>query len=313
MARLYDRLMVEGYHMAEQLGPAYRPYMGELERATVVVADNITQHYGEHRPEGKMEEMFPWIVPPISPLFVETRPAPGVLGRDLFGWGALFVTFDLVNGDEVLAHPFYKSSPRVVYRGMPTDARWVVHSFLYIADKPKGPSQIWMFGSIPIADNGQYAASENDRLSGSTFFGLPTGVQHENRAEVTEWLHTGTRLQLPLFLALSFMHCKNVSQRGVEQGSFERQVWRKKHGRPLVRYHVLDIDPMRKVLNSEGGAQEAGLKKALHICRGHFATYTAEKPLFGNVTGTFWKPQHVRGNAKRGAVVKDYRVKAPKA
>lgn len=69
---------------------------------------------------------------------------------------------------------------------------------------------------------------------------------------------------------------------------------------------------MKAVLRTEGGIEQNGLKKALHICRGHFATYTDEKPLFGHFTGTVWKPSHVRGNVTEGIVSKDYRVHAPK-
>jgi hypothetical protein len=115
----------------------------------------------------------------------------------------------------------------------------------------------------------------------------------------------------PAILTLALMNCRNVERREVEQPPKLSKKWAKKHGRPLVRYHVLDIDPMRKVLRDEGGSEKTGLKKALHICRGHFATYTDDAPLFGRVTGTFWKPQHVRGSAKHGVVVKDYNVKAP--
>jgi hypothetical protein len=115
----------------------------------------------------------------------------------------------------------------------------------------------------------------------------------------------------PFMMALGLLACRNVHRREVEQPEKLSKKWAKKHGRPLVRYHVLDIDPMRKVLKSEGRSDEVGLKKALHICRGHFATYTEDAPLFGRVTGTFWKPQHVRGSAKQGVVVKDYNVKAP--
>jgi hypothetical protein len=38
---------------------------------------------------------------------------------------------------------------------------------------------------------------------------------------------------------------------------------------------------MRKVLATEGGISQNGLKKARHICRGHFSEYSEEKPLFG--------------------------------
>ena len=56
------------------------------------------------------------------------------------------------------------------------------------------------------------------------------------------------------------------------------------------------------------GEDATGIKKALHICRGHFVTYTPKHPLFGKYVGTFWKPDHVRGNAKNGIVLKDYKV-----
>lgn len=84
----------------------------------------------------------------------------------------------------------------------------------------------------------------------------------------------------------------------------------KRHGVPLVRYYSLEIDPLRKRLEQEGQIATNGLKKALHLCRGHFATYTADKPLFGHYVGTVWVPAHMRGSLKQGAVIKDYRVKA---
>jgi hypothetical protein len=76
----------------------------------------------------------------------------------------------------------------------------------------------------------------------------------------------------------------------------------------LVRYRVLDIAPMRDVLDHEGEARSKGLRHALHICRGHFKTFTDEAPLFGKHTGQYWWPQHVRGHAGEGMVIKGYAV-----
>lgn len=115
----------------------------------------------------------------------------------------------------------------------------------------------------------------------------------------------------PLLLAVCFMHCKNVKKQLVTPPSLMDKKWTKRHKRPLVRYHILDIDPMKEVLEGEGEHRGNGLRKALHICRGHFATYTAEAPLFGRMTGTFWRPQHIRGSLSEGLVMKDYRIKAP--
>ncbi|MDO8607291.1 MAG: hypothetical protein Q7R40_12205 [Phaeospirillum sp.] len=112
-------------------------------------------------------------------------------------------------------------------------------------------------------------------------------------------------------LALSFMHCRNVKVETHEPDAKHARAWVKQHRHPLTRYHTLIIDPMREVLRREGGAERVGLQKALHICRGHFRTYTEEKPMFGRYVGTVWTPSHVRGTTEAGQVVKDYRVKAP--
>ena len=113
-------------------------------------------------------------------------------------------------------------------------------------------------------------------------------------------------------LTLCFMNCKNVAVEKREPDAKLSRAFQRRHGTPLTRYHVLDIDPMRKILKDEGGSETTGLKQALHICRGHFKTYTAERPLLGKTTGTFWWPMHVRGTTEAGVSVKDYRVLAPK-
>jgi hypothetical protein len=118
---------------------------------------------------------------------------------------------------------------------------------------------------------------------------------------------------IPLLLALSFLHCKNVVRHDTTETDGPSSKWLRRQRVPEIRYHVLDINPMKEVLRTEGGIDRNGIKKALHICRGHFATYTEEKPLFGKYTGTVWVPAHIRGSADQGVVDKDYRVKAPKS
>lgn len=119
-----------------------------------------------------------------------------------------------------------------------------------------------------------------------------------------------TGLMNEVFLTLSFMHCKNVVKRDATNFEGPSLKWIRRQKAPTIRYHILDINPMKEVLRTEGGIEHNGLKKAMHICRGHFVTYTEEKPLFGRIVGTFWKSAHVRGSAEHGIVNKDYRVKA---
>jgi hypothetical protein len=109
-------------------------------------------------------------------------------------------------------------------------------------------------------------------------------------------------------LAISFCHCKNVTVCPEEKPAklVRRQAER---GIPQVTFKVLQIDPMRKVLSKTAAELGGGgLKRALHICRGHFAVYE-ERPLFGKVRGRFWIPQHLRGQPESGLAEKVYNVK----
>ncbi len=113
-------------------------------------------------------------------------------------------------------------------------------------------------------------------------------------------------------LAISFMHARNAELRLTEPPERLARAWGKRHrARPLRRYYVLDVEPLRRRLDSEGQAQSRGLRHALHVCRGHFKTYTEDAPLLGRHVGTYWWPAVVRGRATEGRVEKDYRVGAP--
>lgn len=92
----------------------------------------------------------------------------------------------------------------------------------------------------------------------------------------------------PYLLTTSFLHCKNVELIAPNNSD-------NKPSTPYDGYRTLNIEAMKHVLKTEGESEEKGLKRALHICRGHFATYTDEKPLFGEVSGTFWILQHLKG------------------
>lgn len=107
-------------------------------------------------------------------------------------------------------------------------------------------------------------------------------------------------------MSFSFANCRNVRS---EKISPSRQVRRQSERRreAVFEHYVLCIDPMKQILRVEGGIAQNGLVKALHICRGHFATYD-ERPLFGKLKGRFWIPQHVRGSQEAGLVTKDYVV-----
>ena len=116
-------------------------------------------------------------------------------------------------------------------------------------------------------------------------------------------------------LAISFMHCHNVSldsvtppKHVVHSKSAKR---RGERDYQPVTFKTLDIRPMREVLKRAEGSAPQGDKtaRALHICRGHFRHYQEGRGLFGKYAGTFWVPMHVRGEKTQGTTVKDYRIK----
>jgi hypothetical protein len=134
-------------------------------------------------------------------------------------------------------------------------------------------------------------------------------------------------------LAISFMHCKNVEVRSqADRVSTKKN--RHRVPRSGVRYHVLEIEPMQKVIRGAQASQkgESAFRQALHICRGHFKTYgrpvldtdgkqvldfdgqpLTTPGLFGreHLKGTYWWPTHIRGSKEAGEVKKDYEVNEP--
>ena len=104
--------------------------------------------------------------------------------------------------------------------------------------------------------------------------------------------------------AVSLLHCKNIE---LVDEPLTRQQRRSKERKARTIYKVLAIKEGDKSYRYLDHGHD-GSKKALHLCRGHFRTYTENAPLFGRVTGTFWIPAHVKGNKQYGEVVKDYKV-----
>jgi len=110
-----------------------------------------------------------------------------------------------------------------------------------------------------------------------------------------------------LNMMLLLLSCKNI---GTEQHDPPLRLNRKrqKSGKqPLFTYHTLVLKPVGKRQES---IPKHLWENRIHLQRGHFKTYTAEKPLFGHITGRFWWQPHVRGRNKEGIVMKDYVVES---
>jgi hypothetical protein len=113
---------------------------------------------------------------------------------------------------------------------------------------------------------------------------------------------------VPIMMTLNFLNFRNVSRVDATETEGPSAKWIRRQKQPTLRYHVLQINPLKEIIRKEGNVEGDGLGKALHKVRGHMVHYSEEKPLFGKYAGTFWVPPHDRGNPKFGTVKKDYRV-----
>lgn len=123
-----------------------------------------------------------------------------------------------------------------------------------------------------------------------------------------------------VFFALSLMNTKNVELIDHIPPPKLSKKHEKKYGAPLVTYKTIKVNPMRTVKRMDGDDVPSSERdiasqgiQPLHIVAGNFADYRDGPGMFGNpkLKGVFWRPQHIRGNAERGVVVKDYEVQAP--
>jgi hypothetical protein len=243
-------------------------------------------------------------------------------------------------GCELIQKGDWEAVERLTYRNMGyhPGAKWILSVSLFaeydFSHQKKGRVAIipaWQW-DIPVNAQGAIIGAD-DLLSGPLAKEslLQTAEPGEDLEEIIDRYAGG---YYPLLctglLTLSFLHCKNVTVKTVEEpGSSEQSTssrpkkQKKKRQkqtaisaqrpmqppRPSVTYHILDVEPMKKVLRTEGQVEEQGLKRAMHICRGHFAHYEEGKGLFGKYHGTYWRAQHMRGSADQGTRIKDYRIK----
>jgi len=104
---------------------------------------------------------------------------------------------------------------------------------------------------------------------------------------------------------LMLLNCKNIATEKIEppQALNKKRI---KNGKlPLFTYHTLVLKPMGK--HDESIPKDLWNNR-IHLQRGHFKTYSAEKPLFGHIIGRLWWQPHLRGKSRDGVVVKDYVV-----
>ena len=252
----------------------------ELEGAVVVSAEEVADHWATFPDGTDTSDVVSTVAPPFERLFVEFQHRPNLLG--LVSWGVLL-------------------------SGVRTEEGWHVDAALvgeWRKGEPVGPINRWL---IPLDQNGRMRVGDQEGYG--SIFVRPIQIPDLPEDAAFGLANSLIRLLGPALFAVSLMHCKNVDVRSIEPPERLSRKHERKTGHPLTRYYVLDIQPMRGVLDTEGEVRTKGLKHALHICRGHFKTFTEDAPLFGKRTGTYWWAEQARGKAEYGVVEKDYRIR----
>lgn len=313
MATFFDRVLL-GDGITDEMQTVLR-------RCTVINIDNVARYYfeGTAQEVWNIRKDFPNIAPPLPAMFFEYK-MPTIINSEKFGQTRPGERYRDVRGFGIGMWA-QGVDPATTYnfdghalRGM----RWLVETVHFLDVGKHVSVRPLLAMRYPVAEDGLwYSADDSDDTIVHSFHGFEStydwaqarGIPFE---DVLRGLGDECMSQMfPVCLALSFMHCKNVTQRELRPEDWVVRNAQKRQ-RPIpVTYRVLDIEPMKTVLRTEGKSEQTGLKRALHICRGHFKTYD-EKPLFGKVKGTFWWPSQVRGSLSEGAVVKDYRVLQPR-
>jgi len=284
MKLLYDQLK-DVFSIEDTFG--IKP---NLENSIVFNIDNVAEYYYQSKQvEWHMGSDFPVVITPFKNTFFEFQmPHMGYFFEGVkfidsgIRFGALIVRHDVENDNHL------KAILECVLFGSRNHNPFFMGGVKLAVDK----NGAW----TPLPDHGEekgfeyllYGDDEQSQLI------LKDGIDQQMR---------------PIFLAISFLHCKNVTT--VEQGAGLNPGKRNRHA-PSVKYHVLNIEPMKKILKTEGRADEVGLKQALHICRGHFKDYR-ETGLFGKFHDIYWWDSQVRGRAENGIVLKDYKINQPKS
>lgn len=171
-----------------------------------------------------------------------------------------------------------------------------LHVLLYtIPEDSIRPKLHPMSGVVDVDDDGTVTHVEFGTV-------VPSGYDEKTLDEfqrITDlYLHTA-------FTALGLVNCNNVTTKE-ERLRLRRSGTQKRRGMAAteVRYRTIVLPGGGSEPDGRGGHRAT----AIHRVRGHFKTYTAERPLMGRGVGTYWWGWQVRGSAALGAVESDYRL-----
>lgn len=307
MARLIDDLRASNHIvMPHFVAPwlvskwdAYARRVMELFRnpdIPVLLIDNVAKYYyeGTDQEFWSLDKDFPNVAPPYPQFWMEHRLPRQIVSKTE---GVTDVSQWTPNGRVGLLFSALDPAEQKIDGETPAGTKWILWMELFVD-----------YGSSMTGIQGPHGATfvcvdaEGRVLAVPWMQSYAEPGLEKLMKSVMSWLHPG-------FLAISFLHCKNVKLEDHKVDAPLAKKWRAKHGFSPTPYHTLVIEPLKQILRKEGRSGEHGLAKALHICRGHFRDYTEGRGLFGKYHGQYWMPSTVRGTRGEKAPPREMEIR----
>lgn len=287
--------------------------------AVVITADEVTEYFfALNDKEYWGADDYPILAPPFKNFWIETRHPSAIRSSERGNqtwidpqflrphrWGCLFRS--VPKETLLLGHgkPYFNQQDLSQFQ-------WLLNATMFIQRPGAGIIPSWEW-SVPIDKDGKAWtkwSAETQKIFLGLSYSLQKSVQRLVPTDVEKYegyRHEAFAFFQPFLLTICFMHAKNVLVSDVKVP----EKLRKKHakaGKIVHDYKVLEIKQIKRMLAAAKTPGESGIKLALHRCRGHFKTYTEEKPLLGRAVGTYFWDEHIRGTASKGEIQKDYNV-----
>lgn len=135
-------------------------------------------------------------------------------------------------------------------------------------------------------------------------------INFNDREYSKSWATLGRKISelsaATLNVFLMILNCQNVITE-VKSTIKKQKKKTSKHKSRGVTYKVLKFKlPKSSKLYKDKKQTDNITTMPLHLCSGHFKTYTEDRPLFGKVVGRWWWNNYMRGSKEYGEVKKDY-------
>lgn len=248
-----------------------------------------------------------------APLFDATFVEFKMTGNNLFSRGGVLI--EIMNKDDVFKELSEYLEENSGIKQTMIDSKWLLR-FSVVAQKRKGDKILGplMHSYVPVSKDGTfYLSPDNPKwtIASVVAAGYFRNGKRLGFDECVNLERVCSELYITAYLTVSFTHCKNVKIVENDPNEDNKKLADrrlKKTGKAFVKFKTLEIPKMREVLEALREQGSSSNTKRLHIVRGHFKTYTKERPLLGKIVGQYYWGSQIRGVLKEGAVSKDYAV-----